>query len=180
MKRLKTIVKKNEKRNGRKKEKKKKRREKKEKGKVPSHSQETQMNLKILGFLFLQGPNLFHFTYWQWDQTPGSISENVRPGKNYWDDLQPPCFVDKQTEANRGKWPERGVPLAAEPALESWPLTPDIGSCAQEQCLENQWGLETGWLGEVLSTPTSSCSVLWHPASKWLPDFPPSKILSLI
>lgn len=63
MKRLKTIVKKNEKRNGRKKEKKKKRREKKEKGKVPSHSQETQMNLKILGFLFLQGPNLFHFTY---------------------------------------------------------------------------------------------------------------------
>lgn len=38
------------------------RRKKKEKGKVPSHSQETQMNLKIVGFLLLQGPNLFHFT----------------------------------------------------------------------------------------------------------------------
>lgn len=62
MKRLKPIVKRNEKRNGRKKEKKRKRREKKEKGKVPSHSQETQMNLKIVGFLFLQGPNVFHFT----------------------------------------------------------------------------------------------------------------------
>lgn len=57
----KTIVEKNEKRNGRKKEKKKKRREKMEKEKVSSHSQETQMNLKIDGFLFLQGPNLFHF-----------------------------------------------------------------------------------------------------------------------
>lgn len=65
MKRLKTIVKKKEKeRNRRKREEIKKGRGKREKGKAPSHSQETQMNLKIVSFLFLQGPNLFHCLFY--------------------------------------------------------------------------------------------------------------------
>lgn len=64
MKQLKTIVKKKEEeRYGRKRKNKEKKREKREEGKVLSHSQEIQMNLKIV-FLFSQDSNLFHCPFY--------------------------------------------------------------------------------------------------------------------
>lgn len=80
MKRLKTIIKK-EGEGLEEREEEEEEGKKRQKRKVPSQSQETQLSLKIVGFLFLQGPNLFHcpilprfYGYVQRDQTLGLIS----------------------------------------------------------------------------------------------------------